>query len=415
MKPSFGSRLEGIDGLRALAACSVLVYHSWLFSSPTGRPQQVGPLTRLLPDLSFGVVLFFALSGFLLYRPFAAAVMRASPLPSPRRYLRNRALRILPAYWVILLVCALVLQSVLVRTSGDIRNGGLFDPALLLWTALLAQGYAPHTLLMGIGPAWSLAVEVVFYLVLPLLALMAWALARKATTRSRRRLAALAPVALLLVVGLSGKAAAAFLVPSVHPYAGWDANWHSVLERSFWCHADLFAFGMALSILRVDAEDGLLRLPVWWPKIAVGLAAFGYLISAKMTGVREHLSYSPYNTVIALSCALLIALVVLPREGHRRGILLRVLETRPLVAAGTISYSIFLWHGPLVRWMNEHDLVLPGPGGLLANTLALAVITVGLSTLTYRYVEAPALRFRLSGRPPRRRDELSRAEVQAAP
>ena len=246
-KPSFGSRLEGIEGLRALAAGSVLVSHAWLYSSPSGRAEDIGPLTRFLPDLSFGVILFFTLSGFLLYRPFASAVLRGDPLPSPRKYFRNRALRILPAYWVILLVCALVLQSVLIRSSGELENGGLFEPALLSWTALLAQDYAPQTLLMGIGPAWSLAVEVVFYLILPLLALMAWALGRKATTRSRRRLAVLAPVALMLVIGLSGKAAAAYLVPPLHSYEGWDANWHSVLERSFWCQADLFAFGMALS------------------------------------------------------------------------------------------------------------------------------------------------------------------------
>jgi peptidoglycan/LPS O-acetylase OafA/YrhL len=414
-KPSFGSRLEGIEGLRALAAGSVLVSHAWLYSSPDGRAVDIGPLTRFLPDLSFGVVLFFTLSGFLLYRPFASAVLRGDPLPSPRKYLRNRALRILPAYWVILLVCALVLQSVLIRSSGKLETGGLFDPALLLWTALLAQDYAPQTLLLGIGPAWSLAVEVVFYLVLPLLALLAWALARKATTRSRRRLAALAPVALILVIGLSGKAAAAYLVPPIYAFEGWDANWHSVIERSFWCQADLFAFGMALSILRVDAEDRLLRLPVWWPQIAAGLAVVGYLITAKMTGAAEALSYSPYNTVIALCCALLVAIVVLPRERQRRGILLRLLESRVLVATGTISYSIFLWHEPLVRWLKAHGLVLSGPGGFVANTLVLAVITVVLSALTYRYVEAPAMRLKFKGRSPRGSDEPSHTEVQVAP
>src|SRR5438270_10794927 len=109
--PSFGSRLQGIEGLRALAACSVLVYHSWLFSAPDGHPIQVTLLTRLLHLLAFGVVLFFTLSGFLLYRPYAASILRGKPMPRARRYLRNRVLRIVPAYLVILLLVSFILRS----------------------------------------------------------------------------------------------------------------------------------------------------------------------------------------------------------------------------------------------------------------------------------------------------------------
>jgi peptidoglycan/LPS O-acetylase OafA/YrhL len=69
--PSSGSRLAGIEGLRAIAASSVLIYHVWLYSNPNGRTAGVGPLDRVLPDFAFGVILFFTLSGFLLYRPFA--------------------------------------------------------------------------------------------------------------------------------------------------------------------------------------------------------------------------------------------------------------------------------------------------------------------------------------------------------
>ena len=64
-----------------------------------------------MPNLAYGVVLFFTLSGFLLYRPFAASIVRGERLPSVRGYLRNRALRILPAYWAILFLCAVVVGS----------------------------------------------------------------------------------------------------------------------------------------------------------------------------------------------------------------------------------------------------------------------------------------------------------------
>jgi peptidoglycan/LPS O-acetylase OafA/YrhL len=370
------------------------VLHSWTYSSPTGTSERVGPLHHVLPDLAFGVTLFFGLSGFLLYRPFAAAILRRGQVLSFSRYLKNRALRILPAYWVILLVCALVLQSVLYRREGELLNGGLFDVGLLTRSALFLQDYGPGSTLTGIGPAWSLAVEVIFYLALPLLVLLAWGLARRFSTRSGRRLALLVPPLLMLVVGLSGKAAAAWLVPTANPYAGWDANWHSVVERSFWCQADLFAFGMALAILRVDWEDGLLKLPRGWRKVAVAGALGGYVVTAKMTYVDEQLSYSLYNTLMALAFALLLAVVVLPRAGAQPSPLLRMLELRPLVWLGIVSYSIFLWHEPLIRWMNAHGLVVAGDAGFFVNTLALAAFTFALSAVTYYCVEAPALRLK---------------------
>jgi peptidoglycan/LPS O-acetylase OafA/YrhL len=87
-----------------------------------------------MPDLAFGVTLSFVLSGFLLYGPFAAAVLRNDRPPDLAKYLRNRALRILPAYWVILLLVAFVLQSAFVRDGhGNLDHGALTDA----WTLFL--------------------------------------------------------------------------------------------------------------------------------------------------------------------------------------------------------------------------------------------------------------------------------------
>ena len=415
---SGGTRLAGIEGLRALAACSILVFHSWMYASPDGRRAAVGPLSHVLPDLAFGVILFFTLSGFLLYRPFVAAAMRGQRSPDIRGYLKNRALRILPAYWVILLVCALVLRSVLLRDEGgDLTNGGTADPSLLARSGLLVQHYDPRTLLVGIGPAWSLAVEVVFYLLLPVLALLVFGLSRRASTRRGRRLAAFVPVALMLGIGLSGKAAAAYLVPPLAPYAGWDANWHSVLERSFLAQADLFAFGMALAVVRVDWEDGLLRLHRHWRIVAIGAGLLAYLVTAHGTESNQ-LSYSPYNTLMAFACATLLALVVLYRPGAEAApLLVRLLETRPLLWLGVISYSVFLWHEPLVRFLQAHDLTLTGAPGFLVNTTLLAALTFALSTITYQLVERPALLLkRRKARERTAADEaLAASSVEAAP
>jgi peptidoglycan/LPS O-acetylase OafA/YrhL len=398
--------------VRAIAACSILVFHTWLYSAPGEQSSNVGRLGRYMPDLAYGVILFFTLSGFLLYRPFAAAVLRDRPLPSLGRYLRNRALRILPAYWAILLLCAIPLGTALYWDSaGNLVNGRLLDPARLARAAFFVHDYAPTTLLLGIGPAWSLAVEVVFYCALPLLALLAGTLARRRTSRRGRRAAVLAPAALVLALGVSGKLAAAYLVAPDSPYQDWSQDWHSVLVRSFWCQADLFAFGMVMAVLRVDSEDGLLSLPRWWRPAAFAGAAVAYLV---VSGSPDHqLSYSLDNTLVAMGCSLLLALVVLP-AGAASSRFVRVLEARPLVAAGMVSYSIFLWHEPLIRLLDDHDVTLAGGGGFVVNLIIAGGVTGMASALTYRFVEAPALRLKFRRRS-RTSERVPAEQVEAAP
>ena len=170
MKPSIGARLPGIEGMRAVAACSILLWHSWLYSSPSGTPVHHGLLSHVMPDLQFGVTLFFSLSGFLLYRPFAAVVLRERPELRIGAYLRNRALRILPCYWFVLLVAGLGLGAVQVPEDGRLVAGALGSVGDVLRTGAFAENYTPRTVGIGVPPAWSLAVEVVFYLSLPLLA-----------------------------------------------------------------------------------------------------------------------------------------------------------------------------------------------------------------------------------------------------
>lgn len=405
-----GARLHGIEGLRALAATSIVLLHCWQYSGPRG-PVSLGPMTQLvLRGLPLGVTLFFTLSGFLLYAPFAAALIRGEPRPSFGRYVRRRALRILPAYWAILLLVALLLGSALVwDPAGHARPAHIHDAGLLARNLLLIQAYDPRTVLTGIGPAWSLAVEAVFYVALPLLVLIAAWLARAASSRSGRRRAALVPAGVLLAVGISGKLVAGLIVTSGH---GWDPTWHSVIERSFWGQADLFTFGVALAVLRTEVEDGRARLPPWWRKAAwagiVGIALASGLVSL---GLHEY----AYGTLVGLAFALLLALVVLPGEHAHPPWIVRVLESRPFVATGVISYSLFLWNDPVTRWLGAHGLTLPGPVGLIGNIALIAALSWAVAGLTYRCVERPAMHWRRSRGARPRPSSFAAEQLEAAP
>jgi peptidoglycan/LPS O-acetylase OafA/YrhL len=401
--PRSKSRIPGVEGVRALAAISVVVFHCWFYGADGAERARLGLASRfLLPHLPLGVMLFFALSGFLLYLPFVAAVVQRTEYPNIRTYLRNRLLRIVPAYWVILLATGVLLPAAMLRgPSGSLLLGRLTtEPAVLARDATLVQNYLPSSLLTGIPPAWSLAVEAVFYLVLPLLGWLAAACASRADRPRSRALGALVPVALMVVVGLSGRATAHFLVVSAGGSSpGWDADWHSVIARSFWGQADLFAFGMALAVLRVGLEQGLLRLPRWWRPAAVAGAASvaipTMLLLDRGGFNKESLAY---QGPMSLACGLLLALVVLPDPRAERLLLTRVLTTRPLVVVGLASYSLFLWHEPLIRLLHARGFTRTGDLGLLVNLLVVGALVGLLSTLTYRYVERPALRLKRRAR-----------------
>jgi peptidoglycan/LPS O-acetylase OafA/YrhL len=395
LRPS--SRIAGIEGLRALAAGAIVLLHGFALLAGAGLFSTAFLLQFVGAPLIDGVTLFFVLSGFLLWRPFASAIALGRTLPSLRRYARNRFLRIFPAYWAILALSALVLHSVrLVPLSADPLIGALHDPGLLLKDALLVQELSPTTLSSGIEPAWSLSVEVTFYLLLPLLGLLAVWIARRGTTRRTRLAAALAPVALLTLVALIGKLAATFVIPG--PEAAFAGTWHSVLDRSFLTHADLFAVGMLVAVLRVEYEQGRFTLTPRMRMIAN--CALVYAVPIAFACFYS-LPYYLGEPMTALVFAVLVARIVTSPPGERPWAFVRFLERRPLVGAGTISYSAFLWSFPATAFLAQHGLALRGQAlwHVPINEAIVVTVVAGLSAITYLAVERPALQLRR----PRRR------------
>ena len=381
--PAFTRRLSGIEGLRGVAATSVVVFHVWTNSA--GSPLDLGwPGTYVFPNLARGVQLFFALSGFLLYLPFAAAALRGQARPSFVAYLRNRGLRIFPAYWCILLLTALVLQSARVYQQGVAVTGPITDPWLLLKNVLLIQNYSLSSANTGIGPAWSLAVELIFYLVLPLLVMAGIVLSRNALSRSRRRLMLLVPTLLMAAIGLASAAAG----------KGMHGEIHDLWFASFLPSAHLFAMGMAIAVLRVEYEDGRLHLPRYW---RAGTVVAILVVAAVTVELQVHgrIPESADVALMSVPCSLLLALVVLRGGEARSPWGVRMLESRPFVAAGLISYSVYLWHAPVIYFLRDHRLTLGGGTFAFLFNLAFVLVLTGvLSWMTYRWVEKPAMRFK---------------------
>ena len=160
-----GRRLfPACDGLRAMAAGSVFLFHA---ADLTGVVTTSAAGAYLF-QLDVGVDVFFVLSGFLLYRPFVRAHLEGGPAPTISRYYKRRVLRIFPAYWLALFLLLLL---------GDIDVNGTTG---LLKHATLTNTYFHDIGGLGIAQSWTLVVELSFYVFVPL-----WALCIRAASRGR--------------------------------------------------------------------------------------------------------------------------------------------------------------------------------------------------------------------------------------
>ena len=159
-----GGRVAALTGVRAVAALLVVGTHA---AYTTGKYAQ-GYVGLLYSRMEIGVPIFFALSGFLLFRPWVAAVSTGAPDPSVRRYAWHRVRRIMPAYVVTVLAAYLLYHFHEAGPNPGHTWNGLFRNLTL--TQLYTDNYLFSWLHQGLTQMWSLAVEVAFYVALPVLA-----------------------------------------------------------------------------------------------------------------------------------------------------------------------------------------------------------------------------------------------------
>jgi peptidoglycan/LPS O-acetylase OafA/YrhL len=371
------AHVPALDAYRGLAATAVVATH---VAFQTGRVTQ-GPFAALLARLDFGVALFFILSGFLLFRPFVVAVAEGGRAPRTSGYLWRRALRILPAYWVVVAVGLAFLPANQDSTLGT-----------WLRQLLLLQVYRVGDLVTGLTQMWSLAIEVAFYLALPVLAL----LLLRAFGRRRWFGSLVLGVSVMVAVNVTWLAV-------IH------AGGASPGARGFWLPAFLswFAAGMLLAGVSVRlAQPG--RLPSWgrplleaaaapFSTVALGLAIF-LLATTAVAGPRafeseaSSLQAVAKNLLYAASAMCLVLPAALaPAAGNA---FLQTFE-RPLFRRlGDVSYGIFLWHlivlDCLFRW--THQTLFTGRFAVMF--VATWSVTLLVSLLSWFLLERPLRRFR---------------------
>ncbi len=390
--------LGGLDGLRGVACLAVLTAHCWGHFAPDTTPAGAAQL------LSQGLVVFFAMSGLLIYLPFVRDIANGERRVDVRHYARRRLARVYPAYLVIFLATNFVLQASYVTNAVDSATPGtdqgsgmITHPGPLLLNLGLLQTFFPHTIQTGINPSWSLTTELCFYVALPLLAIPLVAYARRASHRAFA--IALIPAGLLVVIGLAGRAWAESLYrgrPDLGAFsAEFGANGVAVLSRSLLALADNFGFGMAVAVIFVWMERD--RLPAWTHRRVMVCGSLVILVGGVL-GLVVHDSHPWFlGTFIALASAALLLLIVEPSARGTDSALVRLAGWRPIVYVGEISLSVYLWHYPLILLASRWNLV--GDDSVLAmawSPLLIGAASIALGALTFRYIERPAMTGRLA-------------------
>jgi peptidoglycan/LPS O-acetylase OafA/YrhL len=337
-------RIASLDGWRALSILMVLAGHaatSISYRLPT-------PFELVFENASLGVFIFFVISGFLI-TSLLLDEYRLTGDVSIKQFYARRAFRIWPAFYVFIIVVALLGSlGVLTVRPAEIMAAGLY-----IWN------YFPGGRTWFLGHTWSLAIEEQFYAVWPVVLKFA------------RRRASWIALGIILISPVI-RVATYLLFPSLRGH----------IPIMLHTRADTLMFGASLALLRrepwfISAIDWAFR-----HKLPAFGAAFMFVVSPGLAWLWKGAYFLPFGQTVDGIC---ISLLLLWSVQNEKSPFVRFLNWGPLVHIGLISYSLYLWN----------PLFLGPEGPLMGVPLPLRLIALFVvAECSYRFVEQPFLRMR---------------------
>jgi peptidoglycan/LPS O-acetylase OafA/YrhL len=327
-----------IDGLRAIAVIAVILFHSGI---------------GLFSGGFVGVDVFFVISGYLITSIIRAELQQGTF--SFARFYERRARRILPALFLVSLASMpfawqWLLPDQFSQYAGSLVSTNLYYSNFFFW---VKSGYFDTSSeLSPLLHTWSLSVEEQYYLVFPLLLFVLW-IWRRQLTVPVLACAVLASFALAEYGAQTGSSGAYYLLPT----RAWELG-----------------VGALLAML----PDWNARLAST-ARVALGAAGLTMIIGSAIMFQKATPFPGRYALVPTLGAAVVIAVT---RSGDSIG---RLLGSRPFVATGLISYSLYLWHQPVLAFARQR--LFENPGGVAL--LGLLLLVAALSYLSWRFVERP--------------------------
>jgi peptidoglycan/LPS O-acetylase OafA/YrhL len=364
------NRFEGLDAYRGIAALLIVIFHAYQYSR-VDTPLYVYEGTWLHPllvNLDGTVAWFFVLSGFLVFLPFVRAAVKQTASESARGFLIRRAIRILPLYYVAILIVWTF------RYTGGLDQWidlfehltftNVFDPAHIFWT---------------IGPAWSLAVEIIFYIIVVILGILIYRLSTRIASENARIGLVAGVISFLFVASVVYKWWAFSIAQ--FPAENWPIYFGPMAKL------DTFALGMLLAVLVASGQVRLGRNAIWLLRIT-GILLLGLTFVFRKSDPLVDLYF---HTLCGIAFFLVLASTVFaPESGWSK------MLARPVFQfLGLISYSLYLWHEPIMIELGKRNwLIQEIPSAFPVNALVLITISTIVAALSYWLIESPVMNLR---------------------
>ena len=329
-----------IDGLRATAVLPVVAFHAGL---------------ALVPGGFVGVDVFFVISGYLICGVIAREI--AEGRFSLATFYKRRILRIVPAFVAMLLATSALAYHFMLPTELDDFSRSLLAATSSVSNIFFAgqSGYfdAP-ALAKPLLHTWSLGVEEQFYVVFPLLLML---VARRAPGRLRTIVAGMAAVSLLAAIALYVRLPISVFYEM--PFRFWE--------------------------LALGALAALGTIPA--PKTALTRNAAGaFGLALILFAVFRFSAATPFPVATLVPCLGAVLVILAGETGS--SVAGRCLSLRPVVFVGLISYSLYLWHWPIIVFQNA-DAMIFHDSSTYAAKLGLIALSLAVAALSWRFIEQP--------------------------
>jgi peptidoglycan/LPS O-acetylase OafA/YrhL len=330
LAPGGKLRLEFLDGVRGVAALWVVLNHTAGWENVATNLAHcadpwstwiLGPLLLLMAHGHMAVAIFIVLSGYCLMLPVArrGGVLEGGPI----RFYLKRARRILPPYYICMALC-LIFDAVVSHFG---KQQGMTDGRVILSNVLLLEDVIPKTNIID-GVFWSVAVEWKIYFLFPLF-IWIW-----------RRFGPLATLAVSAAIGYG-------LVPILHAFLPGN-------DLSFICPWYIFLFTMGLCASAETYRSNAHRPSLFSRYAGIATISFGVLLLCALAYFGSHgIGFGTngaigMDPIIGAFAASLLAFLANARRGTKGSLVETVFEARPLVYAGMMGYSIYLFHVPML-------------------------------------------------------------------